>query len=249
MNILITNDDSIYSPGIAALAKVAKQFGDVRVVAPDIEQSSMGQAITSAKPLSYRSSPVSFDGIDAYRVNGTPSDCVALGTHLWAKTDLVLSGINLGYNVGNSIWHSGTLAAAKQAVLLGVRGIAFSTTTEKGEPNYERLSPFIANSIELILQQPDMLLVNVNLPREPGAIYWTSQSVRHYDGRIVPGIDPVGRKHYWFTVVPLEPAEEGTDRWAVERNFVSITPLRMDLTDEAALKQIRKNEVSAFKVT
>ena len=116
MNILITNDDSIFSPGIAALAKVAQQFGDVRIVAPDVEQSSMGQAISSGKPLSYKTAPITFEGIEAYRVNGTPSDCVALGTHLWAKTDLVLSGINMGYNVGNSLWHSGTLAAAKQAV-------------------------------------------------------------------------------------------------------------------------------------
>ncbi len=242
MNILVTNDDSIFSPGIAALAKVARQFGDVRVVAPDVEQSSMGQAITSGKPLSYKTSPVSFDGIEAYRVNGTPSDCVALGTHLWTTTDLVLSGINMGYNVGNSLWHSGTLAAAKQAVLLGIRGIAFSTTLDKGEPKFDLLSNFIADSIKLILQEPKMLLVNVNLPPAPTSIYWTSQSVRQYDGRIVPGVDPVGRKHYWFTVIPLEPAEEGTDRWAVERNYVSITPLRMDLTDENTLKSIRRNK-------
>jgi len=242
MNILITNDDSIFSPGIAALAKVARQFGDVRIVAPDVEQSSMGQAISSEKPLSYRTAPITFDGIEAYRVNGTPSDCVALGTHLWARTDLVLSGINMGYNVGNSLWHSGTLAAAKQAVLLGIRGIAFSTTTEKGAPDFELLAPFIADTIKLLLQHPDMLLVNVNLPRTPQSIYWTSQAVRQYDGRIVPGIDPVGRKHYWFTFVPMEPAEEGTDRWAVDRNFVSITPLRMDLTDDAALLHIRKKQ-------
>ncbi|MBC8034351.1 MAG: 5'/3'-nucleotidase SurE, partial [Chitinophagaceae bacterium] len=127
MRILITNDDGIYSPGIAALAKVASRFGEVRIVAPDVEQSSMGHAVTHSRPLSYKKSPVNFEGLEAYRVNGTPADCVALGTHLWATTDVVLSGINMGPNLGNSMWHSGTLAAAKQAVLLGIKGIAFST--------------------------------------------------------------------------------------------------------------------------
>src|ERR1043165_2390961 len=124
MRILITNDDGIYSPGIAALAKAAMKFGEVRIVAPDVEQSSMGHAITATRPLYYKKSPITFEGIDAYRVNGTPADCVALGTHLWAKTDVVLSGINMGPNLGNAMWHSGTLAAAKQAVLFGMKGIA-----------------------------------------------------------------------------------------------------------------------------
>src|SRR6185295_12732353 len=141
MRILITNDDSIYSPGIAALAKVAKKFGDVHVVAPGVEQSSMGHAVTHSLPLSIKQSAISFEGIEAFRVNGTPADCVALGTHLTGKTDVVLSGINLGSNLGNSMWHSGTLAAAKQAVLLGIKGIAFSTHVGKTEPDFESLSP------------------------------------------------------------------------------------------------------------
>src|SRR6188768_3574059 len=107
MRILVTNDDGIYSPGIAALAKVASKFGDVRIVAPDVEQSSMGHAITSSRPLSYRRTPVA--GFDAWRVNGTPADCVALGSFMWDHVDVVLSGINLGTNLGNSMWHSGTL--------------------------------------------------------------------------------------------------------------------------------------------
>src|SRR5512143_2400688 len=118
MRILVTNDDGIYSPGILALARAAARFGDVRIVAPDVEQSSMGQAITATRPLAYRRTPIR--GFDAYRVNGTPADCVALGMHNWEHIDLVLSGINLGTNLGNGIWDSGTLAAAKQAVLLGV---------------------------------------------------------------------------------------------------------------------------------
>lgn len=237
MRILITNDDGIYSPGIAALASVAKQFGEVVVVAPDVEQSSMGHAVTHSRPLSLKRSPISFEGIEAFRVNGTPADCVALGTHLYAKTDVVLSGINMGPNLGNSMWHSGTLAAAKQAVLLGIKGIALSTPVGKSEPDFDALAPFVAQTLELLLEAPGLNLFNVNFPPAPKDIKWTRQSVRLYDGTIVPGIDPMGRKHYWFTVTPLEQAEEGSDRWAVENGYVSITPLRLDLTNEAELKR------------
>jgi 5'-nucleotidase len=245
MRILVTNDDGIYSPGIAALARAASRFGEVRVVAPDVEQSSMGHAITASRPLSYKKSPIHFEGIDAYRVNGTPADCVALGTHLWAKTDVVLSGINLGLNLGNSMWHSGTLAAAKQAVLLGIKGIAFSTPASKTEPDFAALQPFVEDTLALVLNNPDLNLININIPENPIGMRWTRQSVRQYDGKVVPGIDPMGRKHYWFTVTPLEPAEVGTDRWAIEQGYISITPLRLDLTNEQELtKALQKQPVS-----
>jgi 5'-nucleotidase len=236
MNILITNDDGIYSPGLEALAKSAKQFGDVRVMAPDVERSAASQAITTHLPISYKKADIAVDGVQAFKVNGTPADCAALGTHL-TKTDIVLSGINMGPNLGNAMWHSGTLAAAKQAVLLGVRGIAFSTPVGKEEPDFATLEPFVNETIGLLLKHEGLTLFNVNFPRFPKGIRWTRQSVRLYDNEIVPGVDPMGRKHYWFSVIPLGPAEEGTDRWAVENGFVSITPLRLDLTDEEQLKK------------
>jgi 5'-nucleotidase len=242
MRILVTNDDGIYSPGIAALAKVASQFGEVRIVAPDVEQSSMGHAVTHSRPLSYKKSPIEFEGLDAYRVNGTPADCVAIGTHLWGNTDVVLSGINMGPNLGNSMWHSGTLAAAKQAVLFGIKGIALSTPVGKTEPDFDRLAPYVEKTLSMLLENTELALYNVNFPPEPTDIRWTRQSVRLYDGTIVPGLDPLGRKHYWFTVSPLEPADEGTDRWAVENDFVSITPLRLDLTDEAYLTKVKQQQ-------
>lgn len=238
MRILITNDDGIYSPGIAALAKVASRFGEVVVVAPDVEQSSMGHAVTHSRPLSLKKSPISFEGIEAFRVNGTPADCVALGTHLYAKTDVVLSGINMGPNLGNAMWHSGTLAAAKQAVLLGIKGIALSTPVGKTEPDFDALDKYVEEALNVLLKKPGLSLFNVNFPPNPQGMKWTRQSVRLYDGYIVPGMDPMNRKHYWFTVSPLEPAEEGTDRWAVENNFVSITPLRLDLTNHEELGQL-----------
>lgn len=237
MRILVSNDDGIFSPGLLALAEAASDFGAVRVVAPDVEQSSMGQAITGTPPLSYRRTPLA--GFEAYRVNGTPSDCVALGLSQWADVDLVVSGINLGLNLGNAVWHSGTLAAAKQGVLLGTRGIAFSAPAEP-EPNFVQSKPHIAEALQLALTEKELPLLNVNLPCKPRGVCWTRQSFRHYDGKIVPAKDPMGRQHYWFTVVPIEEIEEGTDRWAIEHNFTSITPLRLDLTDEAALQLARR---------
>src|SRR3982750_791013 len=203
MRILIKNDDGVYSPGIAALAQVASRFGEVRGVPPDVEMSSASHSITASRPVSSKRTPL--PGIEAYRVNGTPGDCVMLGATLWEEVDLVLSGINIGTNLGNAVWHSGTLAGAKQGALLGLRGIAFS-------------------------------------PKAPRGTRWTRQSLRHYDGRVVPIKDPMGRTHYWFTVVPVEATEEGTDRWAIEQGYVSLMPLSLDLTDHSALARAQKLE-------
>ncbi|HEX3158562.1 MAG TPA: 5'/3'-nucleotidase SurE [Gemmatimonadaceae bacterium] len=238
MRILVANDDGIYSPGLLALAQAAAQFGEVRIVAPDVEQSSMGHAVTHSRPLSVRPTPIG--GFEAFRVNGTPADCVALGVHLWERADVVLSGINLGPNLGNAIWHSGTLAAAKQATLLGLRGIAFSTPTRGSEPDFDRLRPFVTQVLTMLLGDPMLRLVNVNLPQSPEGLCWTRQSVRHYDGRVVPGKDPMGREHYWLSVRPVEEVEEGTDRWAMRHGLVSMTPLRLDLTDEDELRRAQE---------
>lgn len=249
MRILISNDDGIYSPGIAALAKAAARFGDVRIVAPDVEQSSMSHAITSSRPLRFKR--IHIGDFDAYSVNGTPADCVALGTHRWGHVDLVLSGINLGLNLGNALWHSGTLAAAKQAALLGARGIAFSTNvSDNHDPDFSALEPHIAKVLDLLMPNKTLCLVNVNVPEKPKGIRWTRQSVRHYDGRVVPDKDPKGRSIFWFTVTPLEGAAKGTDRWAIEHNWVSITPLRLDLTDETDLaRALAVSDTTATKVS
>jgi 5'-nucleotidase len=241
MRILVTNDDGIYSPGITALADVAINFGEVRLVAPDVEMSSAGHAITSSRPLSYRRALIK--GYEAYRVNGTPADCVALGAYNWERVDVVLSGINLGANLGNAMWHSGTLAAAKQAVLLGLRGIALSAPVTWEGPNFDVLKPSLEKVLRLLLEAKEPALVNVNFPRgEPKGVYWTRQSVRHYDGKVVAGQDPMGRKIFWFTVVPVERVEEGTDRWAIEHGCISMTPLRLDLTSEEELARVQAKQ-------
>ena len=245
MRILISNDDGIYSPGLRALAEIASEIADVRIVAPDVEQSSMGHAITHSRPLAYRRTP-QLRKFDAHRVNGTPADCVALGVFLWKDVDVVLSGINLGPNIGNGIWHSGTLAAAKQAALLGFRGIAFSAPVSKDErSDFSMFRPFVKKVLEILMAEPALCLVNVNFPDvEPRGIRWTRQSVRHYDGHVVPSQDPMGRPIYWFTVRPVEATEEGTDRWAVDNGFVSMTPLRLDLTSEADLERVASRPLS-----
>jgi 5'-nucleotidase len=235
MRILVTNDDGIYSPGLLALARVASRFGEVRIVAPDVEQSSMGHAVTAGRPLKYR--PLARESFEAYRVDGTPADCVALGGFHWEHVDVVLSGINLGLNLGNGIWHSGTVSAARQASLLGIQGIAVSAPGDPDEPDYEALMPHIEAALRHVIGESSLPLVNINLPLRPRGLRWTRQSVRHYDGRVVPGKDPRGRPHFWFTVKPIEEMEEDTDRWAVENGLVSLTPLRVDITDEALLRQ------------
>jgi 5'-nucleotidase len=237
MRILVSNDDGIYSPGIAALAQVARRFGDVRVVAPDVEQSSAGHAITASRPVRYRRTQV-FDDIEAYRVDGTPADCVALGAHHWDHVDLVLSGINLGPNLGNATWHSGTLAAAKQAALLGIRGIALSAPVNDETTDFSTLEPWVERALETVLADECPTLVNINFPLEPQGLRWTSQAVDHYNGKVVPDKDPMGREHYWFTVVPIEDLREGTDLWAFENGYVSLTPLRLDLTDQGELERV-----------
>jgi 5'-nucleotidase len=242
MRLLISNDDGIYSPGIVALAEAASHFGEVRIVAPDVEQSSTGSAITASRPVDCRRTAI--QGFEAYRVNGTPADCVTLGAHLWEKADIVLSGINLGSNLGNSLWPSGTLAAARQAALLGLRGIALSLPVVRDEPQFDSIRPWVTKVLELLLPETDLPLVNVNFPENPTGMSWTRQSSRRYDGKVVPGKDPMGRQHYWFTVTPVKEADQGTDRWAVQQGLISITPLRLDLTDEKQLERMQAKDLA-----
>jgi 5'-nucleotidase len=242
MKILVSNDDGIFSPGLVALAEVASQFGEVMIFAPDFEQSAMGHAITIQRPLQYHRVKM-LKGFEAYRVNGTPADCVAMGLFHWGGADLVLSGINLGSNLGNDIWHSGTVAAAKQGVLLNVQAVAFSQVINGEEPSYEKQKPYIAEVLRMLTggQLPGVQprLVNVNFPTDPHGIRWTHQSVRAYNGKVVESQDPMGRKHFWFSAIPLTEPDVNSDRWAIDHDFVSLTPLRLNLTDEEWLQQVQ----------
>lgn len=252
MRLLIANDDGIHSPGLALLASVAAEFGEVRVVAPDVERSSSGHAISAATPLTLRATTIAA-AVPAFRVNGTPADCVALGLDRWSPVDVVLSGLNLGLNLGHAVWHSGTLAAAKQAALVGVRGIALSAPSQL-EDDLGTLTPWVERVLTTLLRKgPPLPLVNVNLPREPRGLVWTRASTRGYDGRIVPATDPLGRDIYWFTASPLASSDDQSDRWAVEQRWVSMTPLSLDVTDDARLAAVRRthplDEATAIQVS
>jgi 5'-nucleotidase len=220
----------------AAGPVVARSFGSRTIGRNACASSLPTTTVSTAQASAHWLARLDFE---AYRVNGTPADCVALGVDAWDRVDIVLSGINLGYNLGNSMWHSGTLAAAKQAALLGTRGVAFSTPTGGDEPDFTRLDPFVTEVLSVLIPETSLQLVNVNFPPEPKGLCWACQSVRHYDGRVVPDEDPSGRKLYWISVRPLEEVEEGTDRWAVRNGLVALTPLRLDLTDHDALARAR----------
>ena len=236
MKVLITNDDSIYSPGILTLAEAARALGQVFIFAPNVEQSSMGHAITADRPLTYLRTQI--EDFEAYRVDGTPADCVALGAARISGLDVVLSGINQGTNLGNAIWHSGTLAAAKQAALLGLQGIAVSMPVVEAGYDYAALRPYLQQVFDRVVGDRRLPLVNVNMPLEPRGVRWTRQSVSLYDGTVVRGQHPRGREIYWFVVEPIEEVEEDTDRFAFQAGYVSMTPLRLDLTDHAALERV-----------
>ena len=200
-------------PGLQALAQVAREFGEVRLVAPDVEQSSMGHAITHSRPLSVRRTPV--DRLRGYRVNGTPADCVALGANGWEQVDVVLSGINLGPNLGNAMWHSGTLAAAKQAALLGLRGIAFSTPPAESEPDFDPPRAMGRRVLELLSRRPTLPPGQRQLPPSPAG----SAGRGSRCGTTTAGgrrRDPMGREHFWFTVAPLEESRRAptAGRWS-----------------------------------
>ncbi len=239
MRILVSNDDGIFSPGLRVLANAAKEFGHVRVVAPDVEQSAMSHAITIRRPLHYHK--VQLDDLEAYRVDGTPADCVALGAYQWDEVDLVLTGINLGLNIGHNIWHSGTVAAAKQAAFLGIPAIAFSAPFNVGAEEYAPYMPYISQVIKDFMNAPDIKLLNVNFPEKPRGITWARQSVRNYEGIVLPDTDPMGREHFWFSERAKGSPEKGTDRWGIENQLVTLTPLTLDLTEHGLLEAAEKS--------
>lgn len=237
MRILVSNDDGVFSPGLIALAEVACQFGQVFIFAPDYEQSAVGHAITIRRPLQVHRVKL-MDSFEMYRVNGTPADCVAMGLYHLGGADLVLSGINIGSNLGSDVWHSGTIAAAKQGVILGVQAIAFSQEVNGEDPLYEKQKPYIEKIIDHLIRGDKPRLVNVNLPPEPIGMRWTHQSIRQYNGKVVEGHDPNGQQHYWLSAIPMTNPDENSDRWAVANQYVSLTPLRLSQTDDEWLNKL-----------
>ena len=241
--ILVTNDDGIHSPGIIALAEALETLGEVIVVAPAHEMSAASHSLTLTRPLR-------IDEIDArhYSVDGTPTDCVTLAMNKILKDhppDLVVSGINKGGNLGDDVTYSGTVAGALEASIYGLPGIAVSLV-QRTNFDFRHAAQFAAELARRVLGDglPRGTLLNVNVP--PGEIRGvrvTRQGNKIIRPNVIEGTDPRQRKYYWVGEESLIWNEEaGTDYEALRQGFVSITPLRTDLTDYSALEELKSRD-------
>lgn len=228
--ILVSNDDGIRAPGLAALAAGLEEVGEVWVVAPDGERSAISHAITLDRPLR----------VDEVRprwlaVSGTPADSVYLGAlHLLPRLpDLVLSGINNGYNLGSDVFYSGTVAAAVEGCIRGVPAVAVSVEYQE-QPDFGHAARFAAALARIALEQglPQRHLLNVNLAAQPPrGFMWTRLGRRVYREQVAERLDLRGKKYFWIGGPAVaEPDAPGTDCEAVRTGLVSVTPLDLDLT-------------------
>ena len=242
MIILVSNDDGIHSTGIHILADTLRSIGDVYIIAPDRERTAASHALTLHKPLRLEQI-----GDRIYSVSGTPTDCVNLGINgiLPERPDIVVSGINKGGNLGDDVTYSGTVSAAFEGTLLGIPSFAISQVAD-GNYKFETSAKIALHLTLLIKEQslpPDVLL-NVNVPnldiKEIKGIKITRQGKRIYDEKaIIEKLDPRGKKYYWIGGSRLlwEKTKD-SDFSAIEEGMVSITPLRLDLTEYNAIKTL-----------
>lgn len=249
MRILITNDDGIRAPGLIALVNVAKEHGEVKIVAPDRERSCCGHGMTMRDPL--RVEAFEWDGCEAYEVNGLPTDCVNVGLTLgWPEgCDLILSGINNGPNLGFDITYSGTVAAAMEGTINGVRSVSISMAQfVSGSPiHYDVGARWLAENWSAVMDAPreDLTFLNINVPNidyvELRGHRFVPMGKRVYKDRVEFRSDPWGRAYYWQGgVVVMNPAEQpGTDVAAVSEGFVAITPISLDWTAVALLNKLK----------
>lgn len=241
--ILVTNDDGFFSKGIQILAETLQTVGEVFIVAPDRDRSAVSHALTMHRPLK-----VDLIKERCYSVNGTPTDCVALGIKklLPRQPDLVVSGINKGANLGEDITYSGTVSAAIEGTILGVPSFAISLVGERPF-RYEVAAYYAVKIAKFILEKklPQDTLLNVNVPNKPLeeilGIRVTKQGKRSYENSIHEIYSPWGEKQYWIGGGVISWYElEGTDIQAVVSGFVSITPLHIDLTNYSAVDYLKK---------
>lgn len=246
MHILVTNDDGVNAPGLLALAQAFRTLGDVTVLAPDRNWSASGHVKTMHRPLRVMETHLS-DGTPALTSDGAPSDCVAIALLgiVEQPIDLVISGINPNANVGHDVTYSGTVTAAMEAAISGLPGFAFSINTpmdHKGPTDYSTAADVAASVAKQVISKPmpDKLVLNVNIPygsrEDIRGMAVTRQGLRIYRDALVEREDPRLRKYYWIGgEAPTGIAEPGTDFWALANNFVSITPITLDLTDSRFL--------------
>ena len=236
MKVLVANDDGIFSPGIHALAKAMSEIADeVLIVAPDVEQSASGHAITVRHPLRYIETTLANlpSNVSAYRVDGTPADCVVLGVHNTFRPDVVVSGINLGSNLGYDVTHSGTVAAAMEGTTMGIPSVAFSLRTGRGDLDFSHAAAFAKKLIPEVARRglPMRTLLNVNFPEgKPKAVHLARQSTHSWQDSVIRREDPNGQAYYWIAGKPTGSEEADSDFVAVSQGFACITPLHLDMT-------------------
>jgi len=241
MRILLSNDDGYFAPGLAALAEALQGLGEIVVVAPEQNRSGASNSLTLDRPLLLKKAASGF-----YFVNGTPTDCVHLAvTGMLDKLpDIIVSGINLGANMGDDTIYSGTVAAATEGYLLGIPSIAISMTSFEGN-NFASAGRVARELVERFIRNPirEPVLLNVNVPDIPyvelKGMEVTRLGRRHKAEPVVKMISPRKETVYWVGAAgAAADAGPGTDFNAVERGFVSITPLQIDLTHTAQLSSI-----------
>lgn len=243
MTILVSNDDGVHAPGLAALAGALGELGRVVVVAPDRERSAVAHAVTLQRPLR-----IAELGTDRYSVDGTPTDCVHLGIHGILKTlpDLLVAGINAGGNLGDDVTYSGTVSVALEGCLFGVPSVAVSLDAREGF-HFDTAAGVAVRVARAVADRglPRGTFLNVNVPNLPSideirGFRVTRQGQRVFGDGVVASTDPRGRTYYWIGARELGyvQEDEGTDVEALTLGCVSITPVRTDLTDHGFLAEL-----------
>ena len=241
MRILLSNDDGYFAPGLERLAAELKPHAELTVVAPERDRSGASNSLTLDRPLTVRRAPSGF-----LFVNGTPTDCVHLAVTglLDALPDMVISGINLGANMGDDTIYSGTVAAATEGYLLGIPSIAVSLSSKVGR-HFETAAKIVVDLVERHRRAPSgAWLLNVNVPDVPLAevhgLRVTRLGKRHKAESVIKTETPRGEICYWVGAAgAAADAGEGTDFHAIEHGFVSVTPLQIDLTHHAEMARVQ----------
>ncbi len=244
MFILLTNDDGYFTPGLKALTRAVEKVADIAVIAPESEKSAISHSISLHDPIRIKEIAA-----NRYLVKGTPTDCVYLGINyiLNKKPDLVIAGINPGANMGDDITYSGTVCAAMEGCLLGVPSFAISLA-KSSKMDFDSTAQFALKVINYILKSglPKNTFLNINVPAEVDPletkVVYTSMGRRKYGGEIIRRVDPRGNQYYWIGgdengYIPIKES----DCLMLHNKFVSITPLKIDLTDYKFLEEMDKS--------
>jgi 5'-nucleotidase len=236
MRILLTNDDGVKAEGLLSLFHSLSNSNEVMIVAPDRERSAASHSLSLRKPL--RAKKI---GERITMVNGTPTDCVilAINTLLEEKPDLIISGINHGPNIGDDVTYSGTVGAALEGAIMDIPSIAISVSDEK-EPDFDACSRVILLLIELFKVEviPKGVFLNINVPKDPKGIRITRLGKKLYNNII----EKRDNRVYEIDGYPVHIVEEGTDVEMIERGYISITPLKPDMTDYKTIEKIKEWE-------